>query len=348
MLLPELYSSGFAFDSSMWATAERLDDGPTRTWLCAQARRLRLHVGSSFLEAAGAHFFNTFVLAGPDGQVAGVVRKQTPAALEAFFFAPGAPRGAEAHLIVCPALGGLRLLVGICYENALAYLARYAVEARADLLLMPHSCPPIEHVPQPVADAFAATVAALPRRYAQALGIPVVFCNKSGPFSASLLGVPSFSLRAPFLGLSSIVDADGSQLAPPCAAENCVVLGTVRIPPPGACCRSAFAAAQPAAARWYRKHSPLAPYPALIRATFAVDEAVGGLWYRCSRTRRRLALQASGLPADWVAVPPLLSAQVHPALTTMVLGGAAVLALALGRAALRGALWGARAHAPQL
>lgn len=43
---------------SLWQAAERLD-GPTRMWACTHAKRLRIHLGLSFLEADGADFFNT-------------------------------------------------------------------------------------------------------------------------------------------------------------------------------------------------------------------------------------------------------------------------------------------------
>jgi N-carbamoylputrescine amidase len=188
VLLPELYSSGFVFDRTLWDAAERLADGATRVWLCALAARLRIHLGTSVLEARGAHFFNTFMLAQPDGTLAGVVRKQTPAALEAFFFAPGTPAGAHAHVIPCPLLGGLRLGVGICYENAMDYLAHGMIEAQADVLLMPHSACRVEGVPAGVVAAYDAVLTAMPQRYALALRIPVVLANKSGPWTSSFLG----------------------------------------------------------------------------------------------------------------------------------------------------------------
>ena len=43
-------------------------------------------MGTSFLEAEGDDFYNTFVLVGPTGREAGRVRKQTPAMYEPWFF----------------------------------------------------------------------------------------------------------------------------------------------------------------------------------------------------------------------------------------------------------------------
>lgn len=45
IVLPEMYSGGFSFSRSLWAGAERLEDGPSRTWLCAHSLRLRTHIG---------------------------------------------------------------------------------------------------------------------------------------------------------------------------------------------------------------------------------------------------------------------------------------------------------------
>ena len=86
-------------------------------------------------------------------QVVGDVSKQVPCALEALYF-----RGEEGpHVIECPALsGGLRLGVGICYENQLAYLPCAVAEGSADMLLMPHCAPFVEGVPKAMAEEWVA------------------------------------------------------------------------------------------------------------------------------------------------------------------------------------------------
>ena len=76
------------------------------------------------------------------------MRKTPPPALEAFLFAPGVPRGGNAHVFACPSLGGVRVGVGICYENQLAATARAAADEGADILLMPHSAPRLEGMPR--------------------------------------------------------------------------------------------------------------------------------------------------------------------------------------------------------
>lgn len=88
-----------------------------------------------------------FLLAGPDGELAGSTRKHVPAALEAFLFrGTDEEPSAATHLITCPLLGGLRVGVSICYESELAYMP--AIAAQADILLQPHCAPRMEALPK--------------------------------------------------------------------------------------------------------------------------------------------------------------------------------------------------------
>jgi N-carbamoylputrescine amidase len=94
--------------------------------------RLNIYLRTSFLEADGENFYNTFVLTGPDGEIAGLLRKCPPASFEAYFFTCGS----DHHGFDTPI--GL-IGVGICFENAL--YERYAELHRAgiDLYLRPFS-----------------------------------------------------------------------------------------------------------------------------------------------------------------------------------------------------------------
>ena len=77
VLLPELMATHYVFTADMWDSAEP-DQGPTVQWLRDTAQGLGIWLGTSYLQASGDDFFNTFVLAGPSGEEAGRVRKQTP------------------------------------------------------------------------------------------------------------------------------------------------------------------------------------------------------------------------------------------------------------------------------
>jgi N-carbamoylputrescine amidase len=113
-VLPELMATRYVFSAEMWDSAEP-SQGPTVQWLRSEARRLGIWLGTSYLEASGEDFFNTFVLATPDGDEAGRVRKQTPAMYEPLFF-----RGQSGPHVINTGLGTIG--VGICNDNHRSYL----------------------------------------------------------------------------------------------------------------------------------------------------------------------------------------------------------------------------------
>ena len=166
------------------------------------SQQFKLWLGTSFLEADGEHFYNTFVLTAPDGSEAGRVRKQTSALVEAFFV-----RGyAGSHVIEC-ALG--RVGVGICYENYQSYLPQEMSLRSVDLMLMPHSAPDFgEMLPvfKGSAAVFQKELREVAAYYATTLGIPTVMSNKCGAWDSGLPG----QLPTGFLGSSAIADSDGT------------------------------------------------------------------------------------------------------------------------------------------
>lgn len=88
VLLPELMPGGYTLTEAIWDTAEPFDGATTR-WMKSLGKRLGVYIGTSFLEVEGEDFYNTFVLANPEGQIAGRVRKNPPASFEAYFFRAG-------------------------------------------------------------------------------------------------------------------------------------------------------------------------------------------------------------------------------------------------------------------
>lgn len=60
VLLPELMAVRYVFTEEMWDSAEP-SHGPTVEWLRDTALSLRIWLGTSFLEADGEDFYNTFV-----------------------------------------------------------------------------------------------------------------------------------------------------------------------------------------------------------------------------------------------------------------------------------------------
>ena len=109
VLFPEFMPTGAYLSFDTWDSAEP-SNGKTVQWLKATAGRLHVWLGTSFLEAEGEDFYDTFVLTTPDGQEAGRVRKAVPAAAEANFF-----RGEQGPHILNTAIG--KIGIGICAEN---------------------------------------------------------------------------------------------------------------------------------------------------------------------------------------------------------------------------------------
>lgn len=199
ILFPEFMPTGYVLNESLWAAGEP-SRGQTVTWLMATSKRLRCWIGTSFLEAQGEDFFDTFVLTGPDGQDAGRVRKETPASQEVPFFTGES----NPHTIDVP-FG--RVGVGICYESYLCRLERQFAAARPDLILLPHSFPGFA-ASGPYASPPGTHVAGW---YARRFGVPVLMTNKVGAYTTPTPGGGTATGRFP--GASAIVDSSGEVLA---------------------------------------------------------------------------------------------------------------------------------------
>lgn len=270
ILLPEFLATGYIFTKQIWDAAET-SDGPSVQWLRTQAKMHGAYVGASFLEAEGEDFFNTFVLAAPDGADAGRVRKQTPASFEAFF-----TRGGAGNHMIETDLG--RIGVFICYECMLGSTQRMWASEQPDLALLPHASPSIEPgplFPRAAAERWHEQYLAHPTRFAAQFGVPVLMSNHTGPWESPLPGLP-MKQKSRFPGGSAIADSDGrllGQLGP----EEGVVTGEVTLDPG----RKKTPAAAPAG-RWGLQM----PWAANM---LRVSEAAGKIYYRVSGERRRRA-----------------------------------------------------------
>jgi len=194
VLFPEMMATGSYLSFDTWDSAEP-SDGQSVRWLKSTSRRLHVWLGTSFLEAAGPDFYDTFVLTSPSGEEAGRVRKQMPAGPEAYFF-----RGeAGSHVIATP-LG--KIGVGICAENYYCFAASQFLSESVDVVIMPHASPDMSKgggLPTPPGTHLASW-------YARRLGVPVAMVNKVGRSYKP----PPNGIDGVFPGLSAIVDSDGS------------------------------------------------------------------------------------------------------------------------------------------
>src|SRR5215470_12468105 len=196
VLFPEFMPTGSYLYFDTWDSAEPAK-GKTVKWLKSTSGRLGIWLGTSFLEADGADFYDTFVLTTPQGREAGRVRKQVPAEAEAYFF-----RGSSGSHVIDTAIG--KIGVGICAESYYCFLASEMREQSADLILMPHAAPDMSEsggLPQPPGTRLALW-------YAKKLGVPVAMVNKVGRSYKP----PPNEIKGFYPGLSAIVDSDGTVL----------------------------------------------------------------------------------------------------------------------------------------
>lgn len=224
VVLPELAPGGYMLTEAIWDTAEPFN-GITVAWLKTTAHRLGIHLGTSFLEAEGRDFYNSFALATPRGEIAGRVRKAPPASVEAYFL-----RGGNDRHFIDTELG--RIGVGICYENLLYERVAALYEASVDLVLAPVAAPtptPTFPIRRKDAAAFDSMLKGSTAYYARTLGVPIAMANTCGPFVTPLPGwMPTQRTR--FSGLSAIADSDGA-LKSQLGAEEGIAIAEVLLDP---------------------------------------------------------------------------------------------------------------------
>ena len=111
------------------ALAEHIPDGPSSRALLALARQHGIVIGAGLIEAEGDRFYNSYVVAEPDGRHA-VHRKLH--AFENAHITPGDRFTVYASSVGC------RVGVLTCYDNNLIENVRITALLGADILLAPH------------------------------------------------------------------------------------------------------------------------------------------------------------------------------------------------------------------
>jgi N-carbamoylputrescine amidase len=269
VLLPELMPGGYALTEAIWDTAEPFD-GTTTQWLKALARRLGVYAGTTFLEVEGEDFYDTFVLATPEGRIAGRVRKNPPASFEAYFFRAGDDR----HWIDTP-LG--RIGVGICYENALYERYCELQDAGIDLYLRPFSGASFQAkfpIRQKDVEFLNAALRDGTAETARVMGIPVAMSNKVGRLVTKLpAGFPPQNVEFP--GFSAVADSDGRLLSQLPSGQEGVAIGDVTL--------DASRKAKQRAARMHGRWTTAMPWWAFI---WSLTQKMGERSYRANLSRK--------------------------------------------------------------
>jgi predicted amidohydrolase len=115
--------------SEIAALAERVPEGPSPQTLLALARQHGIVIGAGLIEAEGDRFYNSYVVAEPDGRH--VVHRKLHA-FENEHITPGE------RFTVFPSSLGCRIGVLTCYDNNLIENVRITALLGADILLAPH------------------------------------------------------------------------------------------------------------------------------------------------------------------------------------------------------------------
>jgi N-carbamoylputrescine amidase len=205
ILLPEFLATGCAYDRRLHDFAEPLG-GVTTAWMQRHSRQTGCWVAGGILEEADGRVFSTALLAGPGGELFSY-RKQFPAFFEMLFLHRGQAPG-----IFDTPLG--RVGVMICWDMVHGRLSRQ-MAGRIDLLLICSGWPALRGGNIPLYGMrgwLDRQPAHRPRRLAEGLGVPVVYCNLTGDF---VTRVPYLGLtfRSQFAGASSITNAAGRTVA---------------------------------------------------------------------------------------------------------------------------------------
>jgi len=179
-------------------------------------------MGTSFLEACDEDFYNTFALAASDGSIAGRVRKNPPASLEAYFY-----RGGNDSHVIDTVLG--RIGLGICFENLLYNHLLELQGASVDLILQPMAAGRPKPMKAGDIELFDGMIKRCAPYHVRTLGVPVAFSNQVGAISTELPG--GFGeFNSSFPGYSQIVDSDGVVKARMKAEEGVIVAEVVLSP----------------------------------------------------------------------------------------------------------------------
>jgi predicted amidohydrolase len=131
VVFPELSVTGIYKDDRVWELAEDLDGESVRR-MRDIARKCGLFVGFGFTERARPLPYNAYCVAGPDGSLAGIYRKNYIPVLEVPWWQGHSERPVFS-------VAGRRFAVAICWDATERDLLAHYGRERAQVVLMPHA-----------------------------------------------------------------------------------------------------------------------------------------------------------------------------------------------------------------
>lgn len=207
IVLPELASTGYVFESAAEATslAEPVPEGPTiRAW-AALAAEHGVHIVAGIAERSGDVLYNAAVIVGPEGYI-GTYRKAHLWDQENVFFR----KGDLGFPVFDTALG--KIGIAICYDGWFPETFRQLALGGAEIV-----CVPTNWVPMPDQPAGEAAMAnTLHRAAAHSNGIFIACADRVG-----------IERGQPFEGQSLIIGPKGWPLAGPASRDRTEILSAL-------------------------------------------------------------------------------------------------------------------------
>jgi N-carbamoylputrescine amidase len=221
VVLPELFNTGYCYDDRNFQAAEDLS-GPTARWFRAIGKRLNIYVAGGMIERSGKEFYDTLILASPQGRLVSY-RKRWLALQEKCYFTKG-----DAPLLVDTPLG--RIGIGIC-ADMFDQNVWERFRNKANLLIISSAWPDFTRGGFLFArSAMNAEISRMPRvlpkRLAEALGVPVAYSNLCGSFHSPLPMLYPYHVFSRFVGHSAVYEGGGREIGI-LAEEEGMVIGEV-------------------------------------------------------------------------------------------------------------------------
>ena len=206
IVLPEVAFTGYTPNFDLWKDLLIINEKQVR-WIKEIALKNKVHLGAGLVEIIEGDVRNTYVIARPDGEIAGRSIKQNA---EAYIFKRG-----NGSFIINTSFG--RISVAICADNHYSEVIRVLQNEDIILHLMPHAWPTPDKTGKLINEETIKQsnddMKSFPGLVSRLLGVPVVFVNQVAKMGGEMKGIfgkfmsnKYFSIQ----GYSRIVDHQGN------------------------------------------------------------------------------------------------------------------------------------------
>lgn len=206
VVLPEFFTSAIGFAPQMLTVAAQ--NAPVTGWMAEMAARYQCMLGGSYLIFDGAHAYNLFTLALPDGQTF-QHKKDLPTQFENCYYT----KGDTIHVLSTP-IGPVG--VALCWEM-IRYDTVKRLKGKVQFVLagscwwdLPIDAPPEKLPLRQYNQSFAWNT---PSTFAKLLGVPVIHANHCGRVTAFRFPAGDAQQTRQLVGAAQIVNGDGTVLA---------------------------------------------------------------------------------------------------------------------------------------